>query len=127
MKLTIGTSQINGRGLIALCEFASGEAILKVELDERLERPFFHVLNHSCEPNAWIDNTCTVRACKRIKAGQEITVDYLENMDVCKPFYCRCGAVICREKIEVKWNGKQRRLAGKPIAGQPGSYTLTWR
>ena len=56
-------------------------------------------INHSCNPNAWIDGLNLV-ARRRIKAGDEITVDYAtfynEQMD---DFVCHCGSRGCRKVI----------------------------
>ena len=54
-------------------------------------------LNHSCEPNGYIDATELIcRALRDIAAGEEITFNYLtteSEMDV--PFNCRCGSANC--------------------------------
>ncbi len=56
-------------------------------------------INHSCNPNAWIEGLNLV-ARRRIKAGEEITVDYAtfynEQME---DFACHCGARGCRKVI----------------------------
>jgi hypothetical protein len=54
-------------------------------------------LNHSCEPNGFINvNDLTFVALTGIAAGEEITFNYLTTesaMDV--PFNCRCGSKSC--------------------------------
>jgi hypothetical protein len=54
-------------------------------------------LNHSCEPNGFINvNDLTFLALSNIAAGEEITFNYLTTesaMDV--PFNCRCGSKNC--------------------------------
>ena len=56
-------------------------------------------INHSCNPNAWLEGLNLV-ARRRIRAGEEITVDYAtfynERMD---DFVCHCGARACRKVI----------------------------
>ena len=57
-------------------------------------------INHSCDPNAWLEGMDLV-ARRRIKAGEEITIDYAtfynERMD---DFVCHCGARDCRGIIK---------------------------
>ncbi len=56
-------------------------------------------INHSCDPNAWIEGLDLV-ARRKIKAGEEITIDYAtfynERMDA---FDCHCGSRKCRKVI----------------------------
>ncbi len=56
-------------------------------------------INHSCNPNSWVEGLNLV-ARRRIKAGEEITVDYAtfynEQME---DFVCHCGARGCRKVI----------------------------
>lgn len=56
-------------------------------------------INHSCDPNAWIEGLDLV-ARRKIKAGEEITIDYAtfynERMD---DFTCHCGTRRCRKII----------------------------
>jgi D-alanine-D-alanine ligase len=53
-------------------------------------------INHSCDPNAWVDGLNLV-ARRKIKTGEEITIDYCtfynERMD---DFVCHCGTRKCR-------------------------------
>jgi D-alanine-D-alanine ligase len=53
-------------------------------------------INHSCDPNAWLQGLNLV-ARRKIRAGEEITIDYAtfynERMD---DFVCHCGARKCR-------------------------------
>jgi len=56
-------------------------------------------LNHSCDPNVWMEDEVTLSARRDIAPGREITGDYalweLDPEHVC-PFECRCGATDCR-------------------------------
>lgn len=53
-------------------------------------------INHSCDPNAWLDGLDMV-ARRNIAVGEQITVDYAtfcgETMEA---FTCSCGAAECR-------------------------------
>lgn len=56
-------------------------------------------INHSCDPNAWIEGLNLV-ARRNIKAGEQITIDYAtfynEQMD---DFDCHCGTRRCRKVV----------------------------
>ena len=57
--------------------------------------------NHSCDPNAYIEDYMMSRALRDIKKGEEITVDYgtfIDHKGVILES-CKCGSKNCREKI----------------------------
>lgn len=59
-------------------------------------------LNHSCDPNAWYAGagSLNVVARRRIKKGEEITVEYATVYgEFVKEFACRCGCPSCRLNI----------------------------
>jgi len=57
-------------------------------------------INHSCDPNAWLEGLNVV-ARKPIKKGQQITMDYAtfcaDNM---AEFQCGCGESSCRKLVK---------------------------
>jgi len=60
-------------------------------------------INHACEPNAEAehdeeDDRIYIRACKKIKSGEEITYDYGKEYidDYIKTHGCRCAT--CQKK-----------------------------
>ncbi|MFQ5526371.1 MAG: SET domain-containing protein-lysine N-methyltransferase [Thermoanaerobaculia bacterium] len=56
-------------------------------------------IRHSCDPNAWLDGLDVV-ARRRIKVGEEITLDFATiHNEVMPSFECRCGAEACRGRI----------------------------
>ncbi len=56
-------------------------------------------LNHSCDPNAWLQGLDLV-ARRDIAAGEEVTADYATFAGAdAEPFDCRCGAADCRGTI----------------------------
>jgi len=62
------------------------------------ERPTYiggHLINHSCNPNAFLGET--VSAMKRIGLGEQITADYAWVSDNPKP--CHCRAANCTGNI----------------------------
>ncbi len=53
-------------------------------------------INHSCDPNAWLDGLDVV-ARRAIAAGDEITLDYATFCaDTMEAFACACGSPRCR-------------------------------
>ena len=66
------------------------------------QRTLDEYLNHSCDPNLWLDDDTTIIARKVIPAGKEITIDYAtfeidENWKL--PSLCNCGAEMCRHTV----------------------------
>jgi len=60
----------------------------------------FSYLNHSCEPNGAMSGPKTLVALKKIKRGEEITVDYsLTDPDPNWSMHCKCGSRTCRIHI----------------------------
>jgi D-alanine-D-alanine ligase len=56
-------------------------------------------INHSCDPNAWIEGLDLV-ARRAIPAGEEITVEYATFVaGTGVSFDCQCGASDCRGKV----------------------------
>jgi SET domain-containing protein len=59
-----------------------------------------HFVNHSCEPNAWLEGPITVVARRDIEPGEEITFDYATcDGSPFDEFECLCGAPNCRKQI----------------------------
>lgn len=58
-------------------------------------------LNHSCEPNCYIDfSDLSLRALRDIKQGEELTFNYLTTeYDMAEKFQCRCGSKNCLFEI----------------------------
>jgi uncharacterized protein len=75
---------------------------------ERDDRGDF--INHSCDPNVWMQDENTLVARRDIPAGEELTLDYAlfegDENDV-KPWICHCGSPLCRHRV----TGKDWRLA----------------
>src|SRR5258708_32174001 len=58
-------------------------------------------LNHSCEPNSFLDFSCLcVRALRDIQGGEEVKVNYAATeYEMHDSFHCDCGSVTCRRGI----------------------------
>jgi len=54
--------------------------------------------NLSCEPNTTAKNFCDI-AIKDIKAGDEITADYTEELPPNTSMKCNCGSKKCKKII----------------------------
>ena len=58
-------------------------------------------VNHSCEPNCYIDGQIVFRALRDINADEFITVDYgtffITKKNPIDP--CNCGSIQCRGKV----------------------------
>ncbi len=54
-------------------------------------------LNHSCEPNSFLDFSCLcVRALKNIQRGEEVKVNYAATeYEMHDGFRCNCGSSVC--------------------------------
>ncbi len=122
-SVEIRSSQIEGRGLYALRNFAPGEIVLRWDVSQliakdlleslpREERRYLHpfderclmivqpperYVNHSCNNNTEVRDFCDV-AIRPIATGEEITSDYGADGSGSK-FVCRCGAENCRGVI----------------------------
>lgn len=75
-------------------------------------------LNHSCDPNIWMEDEVTLSARHDIGPREELTGDYalwvFDPEHVC-PFECRCGTAHCRRTITGRdWQllDLQHRYAG---------------
>ncbi len=59
-------------------------------------------MNHSCDPNVWMDDEITLVARREIEAGQELTADYAmwgADPDWELSADCRCGSPGCRTRV----------------------------
>lgn len=109
-----------GRGVLATDAFAAEETILVFEQNFiadpttrtlRIDLSRHQIstdptapenyINHSCDPNAYIDwDTLTLRALLPIRVGEEIMYNYFtSDWDGEDPFTCLCGAGICKVQI----------------------------
>lgn len=76
---------------------------LHVETDGHLVLPddsIAHFGNHSCDPNVWLDGTFDLVARRKIRPGEEITVDYA-TFSTLPGFVmaCRCQTSACRGRV----------------------------
>lgn len=140
--LRVVRSQIHGYGVVATRPFKEGEIITQVDgilyragerSDDRCtlwlgDDMYLDMLdqmrwlNHSCEPNVWIDAGIRedgspwahVIALRPIQAAEELTLDYAFDADQAER--CHCGAPSCRgwimDKAELAASSSANRRAG---------------
>lgn len=133
-RLIMKTSPIEGRGVFADATIKKGETLIiwggvvvprkgfdetkyrilsVVPIDERnylaipatVKGKFVdEYMNHSCDPNVWLNDEVTVTAMRDIKKGEEITMDAALWDDDASWEYteggtCLCGSNICRKTL----------------------------
>ena len=124
-KVIAGPSHIEGRGLFAREPIREGEIIAvlggRIVSDDEirsLEPPYSSAAlaenvnviidsestirfgNHSCDPNAWMDDAVTETARRAIAAGEEITIDYALHTAMSDwSMMCNCGSQRCRGMV----------------------------
>jgi SET domain-containing protein len=59
------------------------------------------LLNHSCEPNVFVEGQIVFKALTPIRKGQELLIDYgtLVDEDAVLIRNCQCGSLSCRKQI----------------------------
>lgn len=128
MKIYIGKSKLDGKGIFAARNIKEGEivSIIKgkiinwVVIDKKTSafgpnwigcgknkwidpKPPFNYLNHSCNPNVGIKGSKIVVALKNIQKGEEILIDYsITEHDQLWQLEkkCKCGSKNCRKVIK---------------------------
>jgi hypothetical protein len=144
-RLDIRTSPLHGRGTFATAPVLGGEIVTiwehrvlsPADVDDATPGELWlradgryiwlppndptmaeHFLNHSCDPNVWMEDEVTLVARREIGAGEELTADYaLWEMDRewISRFQCRCGSGACRGILrgrDYESPELQRRYAG---------------
>lgn len=125
----VGRSRIHGLGVFATRNFSPGETVLVIDDSRVVDadhplRPdlgefAYHCdyleggkvvlmppperhINSSCDPSAcvrWVDGRRQVVARRSIRAGGEITYDYIIDCHGGEVWQCTCGAARCRGTI----------------------------
>jgi uncharacterized protein len=125
VDVIVKKSKINGKGVFAARDFKKGEIVLKSDLSHELtmkeiekldeiEKRYIwptkgkyilmlspgRYVNHSCNPNTYIKNSCDI-ALRDIKKGDEITGDYALSEEPGFEMICKCKSKNCRKIIRV--------------------------
>lgn len=71
-------------------------------LDNHVYHPLGRYINHSCNPNCYVDiKNKKIVAQKIINKNDEITFDYLSTeREIVAPFDCNCGYKNCIGRVE---------------------------
>ena len=104
-RLTAGDSDIEGRGVFASAPVKKGEVLIRwigkvystqqvldgetndqtacqIDDDLYIAKPHGEksttedLMNHSCDPNTWMEDEITISARRDIQPGEEVTADY---------------------------------------------------
>ena len=129
-KVAVGPSPERGAGLFATGPIAAGETVLlwggdsytdeegaavarsegrfTMQWDEGLfgrEGVGDHhafLINHSCDPNVWMQDVFTLTARRDISPREELAMDYAMirgEADYRSEWDCKCGAAECRGRV----------------------------
>ncbi len=131
-KIEFKTSIIHGKGMFAKEIIRKGEVVMMwggpyiaknevqkaeaagkvvIQLDENLfsveERGecITYFINHSCDPNVWMDDAVNLSAIRDILPGEELTIDYIlfeDDENKIASWDCVCHSPLCRKKITGK-------------------------
>jgi len=85
------------------------EGVYDVFDSEEASKDPTYMMNHSCDPNVWMNDEVTLVARRSIEPEEELTIDYAmfeADEDHVLPWECKCGSPTCRKKI----TGKDWRL-----------------
>jgi SET domain-containing protein len=83
-------------------------------LDLPINAEYEAFINHSCDPNVYIDGQVIFRALRDIKKNDFITVDYGTFMLTKKDYIpdCKCGSSNCRGKV----TGEDYKFLNLPLS-----------
>jgi SET domain-containing protein len=131
-KVTIQNSSMEGREMFAIEPILKGEKVVifgglytdrkgaeKVKkkgklvmqwdndlfsIEERGDDPTYYI-NHSCDPNIWMEDAYTLVARRNIPSGEEVVADYAmweADEDWVASWQCKCDSELCGGKITGK-------------------------
>jgi hypothetical protein len=114
-RVAIQVSKIHGHGVFAQRDLAAGDLITVIRGEMTgIQTPhsaritddvhceptgYLRYINHCCQANSVIDASDParplLRACRAIRAGEEVNFDYIENEgEIVGGFACNCGAAV---------------------------------
>ena len=131
-KIQIVDSPIHGRGVLAISNIREGEKLIvwrdsytdkvgameaerqgksTMQWDDDIysyeteDKSDYYSINHSCNPNSWMEDAYTLTARRDIKDGEEITADYAlweTDENFVSIWNCNCSSPLCRGKVTGK-------------------------
>ncbi|MBI2252042.1 MAG: SET domain-containing protein [Armatimonadetes bacterium] len=128
--IVLDKNKQTGKGLFADYKIKKGEILIRFgnEISETPAKTSIQInereylegiestnafLNHSCEPNSYIDfERFYLRALRNIEKGEEITYNYCTTeYDLYEKFICLCGSPKCYGRIKgFKYLSKAQKL-----------------
>ena len=88
-----------------------GEGLYLANLLDGDHKDLTNFINHSCDPNVWMQDEVTLTARRDISAGEELTIDYAMfegDEDWIAPWECHCGSKLCRGRFTGEdWQRKE--------------------
>ena len=84
---------------------AIGEGLYLAGQLSREDTDSTNFINHSCDPNVWMQDEVTLVARRDIARGEELTIDYAmfeEDEDWVPSWECHCGSRLCRGRFTGK-------------------------
>lgn len=102
--LVWGGEYVNSRG--AEAAIMAGKHVMRWDEDlysveDRGDDPSYFI-NHSCDPNTWMQDAFTLVARRCIGVGEEVNVDYALFQWMpghVSSWECRCGSPLCRGQV----------------------------
>jgi SET domain-containing protein len=79
-----------------------GEGLYLAILLGEENKDLTNFINHTCDPNVWMQDEVALVARRDIAVGEELTVDYAMfegDEDWVGRFECRCGSDLCRGRF----------------------------
>ncbi|QQG39719.1 MAG: SET domain-containing protein-lysine N-methyltransferase [Candidatus Aenigmatarchaeota archaeon] len=107
-----GETVLVAGGVIVPCsEISEYRKIMGIDVGAQIDDDFFicptnreeledrGVVNHSCNPNIGMVNSISLGALRKIRADEELVMDYAFHETSFEPFKCNCGSANCRGTI----------------------------
>jgi hypothetical protein len=130
----VKASGIHGNGVFATVDIPVVGTLLKqlpmsdpnqAEVTPVVAIPEFQV-NHSCEPNAYLDRNRAIRTLRSVASGEEITINYayactdgeMTNLSAASTA-CACGAASCKGSTYFSWKSYDKAAALNCLATFP--------
>ncbi len=129
-RIKIRSSTIDGREMFATAPIKAGEKVVvfggvytddegarKAQIDKKKlvmhwDDDLYSVeergdddsyfINHSCDPNIWMQDAFTLIARRAIQKGEELTADYAlweADANFVTKWECHCNSPLCRKRV----------------------------
>lgn len=111
-RVEVKESQIHGKGTFAAVAMNISTLASCLPTEPAMDSQIGESqINHSCNPNAYVDRHWNVRTSKAVEVGEEITIDYStllsENSKLGVGTACNCKSDDCRKTIGAEMSKEQ--------------------